>query len=170
MSHGAQRYESWGVAEAATYLRRNYDTVRRLAAAGKIPARKLGKGWLFDAEQLRAWVSRKRRRSPRVGSIERRYWLDVIGALLSGLPRPPFPARTHAEAIVRATPEWADLRAIATIYAAAKEMTAAIGVEHHVDHIVPLRGLHVCGLHVEYNLQVIPALDNVRKRNTWKPG
>jgi excisionase family DNA binding protein len=43
-------------AEAAKKLRCNADTVRRLAAAGNIPARKVGRRWLFEPQQLRAFV------------------------------------------------------------------------------------------------------------------
>ena len=39
------------------------------------------------------------------------------------------------------------------------------GLTHHVDHVIPLSGKAVCGLHVWNNFAVIPALENLQKGN-----
>lgn len=66
---------------------------------------------------------------------------------------------------LRATPAWADWTEIRAVYEDAARKTEETGVPHHVDHIIPLRGKTVCGLHVSWNLQAIPAIENLKKGN-----
>lgn len=68
--------------------------------------------------------------------------------------------------IKNAQPRWLtenDLKWIAWHYDHAQKMTEITGTVHHVDHIHPLQGKTFRGLHVPWNLQVIPAHENVRK-------
>ena len=71
------------------------------------------------------------------------YWTQMYWAT------PPWLTATHREAL-------------ATIYRSATP-------EDHVDHIVPLRNALVCGLHVPWNLQILPAGANMSKSNKWWP-
>lgn len=66
------------------------------------------------------------------------------------------------------TPAWADNAKIEAFYTEAKRLEQETGIEYHVDHIIPLKGKLVSGLHVENNLQVIPANENLSKSNRYE--
>lgn len=73
---------------------------------------------------------------------------------------------------LNATPDWLtdeDKIEIDVIYFLCKIISEDTGIEHHVDHIVPLKGKRVCGLHVPWNLRIIPAKENISKSNTLDP-
>ena len=65
-------------------------------------------------------------------------------------------------------PKWADRDAIEAFYEEARRLTEETGVAHHVDHIIPLQGELVSGLHVQTNLQVLTAEDNISKSNNYR--
>jgi hypothetical protein len=60
------------------------------------------------------------------------------------------------------TPSWANIKAITAFYKARPE-------GYHVDHIIPLNGALVSGLHVENNLQYLSANENLSKSNKYAP-
>lgn len=67
-----------------------------------------------------------------------------------------------------ATPKWLSNQHIAdmkSIYKACKKISDKTGVKHEVDHIIPLISDIVCGLHVPWNLQILPKSQNASKRN-----
>jgi hypothetical protein len=70
---------------------------------------------------------------------------------------------------LKATPKWANHFFIEEAYQLAALRTKITGFQWHVDHIVPLQSKLVCGLHVEHNLRVIPAMENQKKFNKWWP-
>ena len=71
-------------------------------------------------------------------------------------------AAARRKRVKRATPAWADMLEIVDFYSARPE-------GHHVDHVIPLRGKLVSGLHVPENLQYLPGEMNMRKKNKFDP-
>lgn len=68
----------------------------------------------------------------------------------------------------KATPSWLtndQVKDMISIYDLAYECTLITGDKYEVDHIIPLKGKTVCGLHVPWNLQVLPSDINRRKSN-----
>jgi len=62
---------------------------------------------------------------------------------------------------------WHFKTAIEEIYAEARRLTEATGVQHVVDHIYPINHKDFCGLHVPANLRVITQRENDQKGNKW---
>ena len=69
---------------------------------------------------------------------------------------------------LQATPSWLTKKQekeILKFYQLAKDRYRDTGTKYHVDHIVPLLGKNVCGLHVPWNLQLLPSTKNLSKSN-----
>ena len=68
------------------------------------------------------------------------------------------------------TPSWLtkeDFAKMKDMYRIAKRRSEVEGIQYHVDHIIPLRGKNVSGLHVPNNLQILRARDNLSKGNRY---
>jgi len=78
-----------------------------------------------------------------------------------------YKAKRRASKLLR-TPNWLtkeQLTDIEDFYTIAKMFQMYTGDIYHVDHIVPLQGQKVSGLHVPWNLQVLHWRENVSKNN-----
>lgn len=61
-----------------------------------------------------------------------------------------------------------DLEKMELIYKEARRLSKLYVLKYSVDHIVPLQGENVCGLHVSWNLQVMKLTDNISKGNYYE--
>jgi hypothetical protein len=91
--------------------------------------------------------------------------------------RKKYPAKLNAKEVRRKaaklqrTPPWLtvdDYWMIEQAYEISALRTKITGFPWHVDHVIPLLGKNVSGLHVPLNLRVIPGLDNLSKGNKFK--
>lgn len=67
---------------------------------------------------------------------------------------------------LKATPTWLSkdqLDEIKDLYIICSMFKIYTGIEYHVDHIIPLQGKNVCGLHVPWNLQILTESENKKK-------
>lgn len=68
--------------------------------------------------------------------------------------------RNYQARKLKAMPAWAEVELIKQFYKNCPE-------GYEVDHIVPLQGKNVCGLHVLANLQYLPRTENRKKSNKF---
>lgn len=78
-------------------------------------------------------------------------------------------ARERYARIRMAIPPWFDSDAVRDFYASSQALSMWTGEWYEVDHIVPLKSKHVCGLHCAANMQVLHVSENIRKGNRWWP-
>ena len=80
-----------------------------------------------------------------------------------------YKAKRRAAKIQR-TPNWLtakDVTDIEDFYYLAKALSDITGVKYHVDHVIPLQGKLVSGLHVPGNLQILTESENSSKGNKF---
>lgn len=107
-----------------------------------------------NSEKRRLYAEKYRAANQEKLAIQNRVWVIQNPEKRRELHR-----RYHA-AKVQATPTWVNRRELEYFYLNRPE-----GME--VDHIVPLQGENVCGLHVPWNLQYLSPLENAAKGNRF---
>lgn len=82
-----------------------------------------------------------------------------------------FLATMRKKVVKQRTPTWLsdfDRLKIKCYYSVAAMLTRNNDEPWHVDHVLPLQGEHVSGLHVPSNLQFLRGVDNIRKKNKFE--
>jgi hypothetical protein len=127
------------------------------------------------AAKTRAWKAANPERADQLLKTWRKNNQDKIRDQVSAW-REANPGKTASYNAIRRsiqsqrTPKWLTKEQRAQIekyYAEAIRLTQTLGELYTVDHIVPLRGRTVSGLHVPWNLQVMKGSENFQKNNKF---
>jgi hypothetical protein len=123
--------------------------------------------------KVRAWKAASAKRNRDAENARKRRWVaanrEKVRATNSAWQKAN-PAKCLAKTmrrkadLLRRMPVWADQAAITQVYEHAQSIRDG-GFDVQVDHVIPLRGRRVSGLHVHNNLQIIPTLTNKVKAN-----
>lgn len=140
-------------------LRKNRKLIQKKKAADR------SRTWYFNNPEkaksiAKAWVIENKDRASELSSN----WRKLNPAMCA-----EFAAKRRAAKLQR-TPKWLnelDFQLIREIYEQAQSLTFSTGIAHHVDHVYPLRGKTVSGLHVPSNLQILTACENSKKGNRF---
>jgi hypothetical protein len=132
---------------------------------------KLKENYRLWAEKNKIALSEKKRKHREVNILRikekyKEYYLKNYPKMLAKRNK------QHADKLQR-TPTWLkndELWMIEEAYELAGLRTKMFGFAWHVDHVLPLRGKTISGLHTPYNLQVIPAKENLQKGNRVNHG
>lgn len=154
-----------------------YDREYRKANAERIRARKLedNKSDKGRARQQRYEERHKERLAEKARIYSRAYYAahkeEYRQYRIDNREKINFWSLKRHAAKLQRTPKWLteeDLRRIEEIHAEAVRITEVSGIRHEVDHILPMQGRLVSGLHVPGNLRVIPKKDNAAKSNRYE--
>jgi len=152
---------------------------------GFTPNKNKPDGRMYTCKVCQAAIAREKRKTPGYMSKEQKEKARKRSALwrLENKERIPLQKKSWAQRNkqrwvaskaryraqkLQAQPKWLSedqVKEIESFYWLRDDIRAITGEDYHVDHIVPLKGKNVCGLHVPWNLQVLPSDVNLSKGN-----
>lgn len=138
------------------YMRKRY-------AENPARTKEQARQWVENNKDHDARLRRLRKRTPRYRAFASNWRRNNKGATA---------ARVRARQLrtLKAMPPWVNKAVMVAIYEQAQRLSNLIGMKYSVDHIVPITHTEVCGLHVPWNLQIIPAWQNSSKSNKFEVG
>ena len=150
---------------AKEWYEANKEKAKAYAEANKERRAENKKRWVDENREKVYAENRERQRLDKEGAARRtkKYKSTEKGRLAMQASR-----NTYRRYCKQGSLNRYDSSAIYKVYLACKEVNKKTGVEHHVDHIIPIRHPLVCGLHVSWNLQIIPKKDNMEKTNKFE--
>lgn len=149
--HRARNPDAQAIADAKCYAK------NREARLARDKAKREANIEEYRRRERESYARTKEKRAARM-----KLWAQANKAKIN------FYAAERRSAISLRTPKWLDeldRQLIESMYWYADFLSESTGIAHHVDHVVPLRGKTVSGLNVPWNLEVIPAIDNMKKGN-----
>lgn len=148
-----------------TEFRKHANTKDKLTTYCKPCLQDLTKGWRHvNKNHVIDWFASYRQKNKQQLNTNQKKW------------RQANQGKKNADTALRAaakeqrTPKWLtkeQKQSIKEFYVMAKELEKVFPWKQCVDHILPLRGKDVCGLHVPWNLQILSAKDNMEKGNRY---
>lgn len=157
---------------AHIHYTKNSDAYRQRAAEwqkNNPDSYKLRKETYFSRDDVKA-ASRARTRKWTAENKGRKREMDLEFKAKNPAKVTSYKARYRA-ARRQATPPWLTefhIAQIEAVYEQARRLSQETGVPHDVDHIVPLAGKVVSGLHVPWNLRAIPKVANNRRPRIYR--
>ncbi len=143
--------------------------------AGELARHQFGRAVRYAEEDVEAYRKARPATAPAIGQLPARVLREYERLRLRTPEDERPPALTPNQQAIAdrrmrrmRRPPWADPKAILALYAEAKRLTIEAGIPHHVDHVIPLQGEFVTGLHVETNLQILTGVENSRKSNRFE--
>jgi hypothetical protein len=151
---------------AQQYLKNNADKLRAYHAAYRVENKeKIAEKRKLNAEEHKKYAKEYRATNKENVSATKKKYVESNRSYINS-----YVAKRKAEKLQR-TPKWLteiDLERINNEYKFAEIQSKMTGESWHVDHIIPLQGEKVSGLHVPSNLQAIRGVENWAKNNSFE--